>query len=76
VGLTLFYYRATAARVGDENREGGFRMPGYPLVPAFFVLAAIFAVVSTIWSNPRDAALGFVVIASGIPAFWWWRRHG
>ena len=49
-------------------------MPLYPLVPAFFVLAAVFAVVSTVWSGPRNAALGAVIIASGVPAYRWWRR--
>jgi len=44
------------------------------VVPGFFVLAAVFAVVSTVWSGPRNAALGAVIIASGIPAFLWWRR--
>jgi APA family basic amino acid/polyamine antiporter len=79
VGLTLFYYRtrASGSDRGEETARGGdagYRMPGYPLAPAFFVLAAVFAVASTVWSNPRDAALGFGVIASGIPAYLWWRR--
>jgi APA family basic amino acid/polyamine antiporter len=73
VGATLFYYRADS-RDGRESGDGGYRMPWYPVVPAFFVLAAAFAVVSTVWSGPRNAALGAVIIASGIPAFLWWRR--
>ncbi len=74
VGATLFYYRRK--RTAGEDGEGrtGFRMPLYPWVPIFFVLAAVFAVVSTVWSNPRNAALGAVIIGSGIPAFLLWRR--
>ncbi len=73
VGATLFYYRADRHRA-DSGGQTAFRMPLYPYVPAFFVLAAVFAVVSTVWSNPRNAALGGVIIGSGIPAFLWWRR--
>jgi APA family basic amino acid/polyamine antiporter len=76
VGATLFHYRARSTDRTDRagGVEGGYRMPGYPVVPAFFVLAAAFTVASTVWSGPRNAALGAVIIASGIPAFLWWRR--
>jgi APA family basic amino acid/polyamine antiporter len=82
VGATLFYYRADSRDGRDGTKRGdtveaadaGYRMPWYPVVPAFFVLAAVFAVVSTVWSNPRNAALGAMIIASGVPAFLWWRR--
>jgi APA family basic amino acid/polyamine antiporter len=73
VGATLFYYRRDRGDSGDSG-DSGFRMPLYPLVPGFFVLASVFAVVSTVWSNPGNAALGVVLIGSGIPAFYLWRR--
>jgi APA family basic amino acid/polyamine antiporter len=89
VGVTVFYYRGHRWHRGHRGHRpdradrgsaqaatapDGFRMPLYPVVPAFFVLAALFAVVSTVWSNPRNAALGVVLIGSGIPAFFLWRR--
>ena len=77
VGATLFYYRADSGDSQDSRDrrdKAGFRMPLYPAVPIFFVLAAMFAVLSTVWSNPRNAALGVVLIGSGIPAFFLWRR--
>jgi hypothetical protein len=39
------------------------------------VLAAGFVVVSTVTSNPGNALLGGAIIASGIPAYFWWRRR-
>ena len=51
-----------------------FRLRGYPWVPLFFVAAALFAVVSAVLSGPRNAGLGALIIAAGVPAFWWWRR--
>jgi hypothetical protein len=34
----------------------------------------VFIVVSVIWSNPRNAMLGVILMAAGIPAFLFWRK--
>jgi len=52
-----------------------FRMPGYPLLPALFVIVSAYVVVSAILSNPRNALLGALLIALGVPAFLFWRRQ-
>ena len=65
----LFIYRAREPEVAT------FRVPGYPVTPALFVLAAAFVVASAIASNPRNAAIGAGLIALGIPAFLFWRRR-
>jgi APA family basic amino acid/polyamine antiporter len=70
---TLFAYRRRDALTG--TRPNVFRVPGYPLVPALFVIVAAYVVVSVIWSNPRNALLGLLLIALGVPAFLFWRRQ-
>jgi APA family basic amino acid/polyamine antiporter len=77
VGVTLFVYRSRGV-AGGAKGSSLFRTPGYPWVPGFFVAAAAFAVVSTVLSNPRNAALGGVIIVAGIPAYllWKWRATG
>lgn len=67
---TLFFYR----RRGEPPAGSAAFVWGYPLTPAFFVLVAIFAVVSSLVSNPGNAAIGAVLIAAGVPAFLLWRR--
>jgi APA family basic amino acid/polyamine antiporter len=70
-GLTaasLFVYRKRVPL-------SGFRVPGYPITPALFVLAAAFVVVSAIASNPRNALIGAGLIALGVPAFLYWRTR-
>jgi hypothetical protein len=42
-------------------------------LPALFVMIAAYVVVSAIWSNPRNALLGALLIALGVPAFLFWR---
>jgi APA family basic amino acid/polyamine antiporter len=70
VGATLWYYRR------QDPGGAGFRLPGYPWVPLFFVTAATFTVISTVVSNPLNALLGTGIIGTGIPAFFWWKRRG
>ena len=70
---TIFAYRRLDARTGVTPTV--FRMPGYPVLPAVFVIVAVYVVVSAILSNPRNALLGALLIALGIPAFLFWRRQ-
>jgi APA family basic amino acid/polyamine antiporter len=66
---TLFVYRRadTADDTADERR--GFRTPGYPVVPAFFVLGAAYVVISSVMDNPWNAAIGAGLIGLGVPAY-------
>jgi APA family basic amino acid/polyamine antiporter len=68
---TVFAYRR---RDGASSHATTYRTPGYPLLPALFVVSAVFVVVSVIISNPRNAMLGAALMALGIPAFIFWRR--
>jgi basic amino acid/polyamine antiporter, APA family len=67
---TVFGYRR---RDASDAAPRTYRAPGYPVLPALFVMAAAFVVVSAVWSNPRNALLGVVLIAAGVPAFVFWR---
>jgi APA family basic amino acid/polyamine antiporter len=70
---TLFVYRARQ-RPGDARPA--FETPGYPFVPALFVLAAAYVVVSSIAANPKNALIGTGILAAGIPVFYLWKRSG
>ncbi|HEX9107497.1 MAG TPA: hypothetical protein VF832_09720, partial [Longimicrobiales bacterium] len=78
VVATLFVYRRRDRTAAPDAGSGdvAFRTPGYPFVPALFVAAALYVVVSSIWSNPRNAAIGAALIAAGVPVFALWRRRG
>ena len=69
IAATLFVYRRRD-RPGDAV---GFRVPGYPVVPAAFVIVAAYVVVSSVRSNPWNAALGFALIFLGVPVYVFWR---
>jgi APA family basic amino acid/polyamine antiporter len=69
---TLFVYRR---RDGTAGAEGGFRVPGYPWVPAIFVLAALYVVASSVGANPRNALIGTGLLLLGVPAYLFWKRR-
>jgi APA family basic amino acid/polyamine antiporter len=49
-------------------------VPGYPWTPALFVAASIFVVASSVAANPRNAAIGALLLALGVPVYWFWKR--
>jgi APA family basic amino acid/polyamine antiporter len=50
---------------GTTGAAGTFRVPGYPWVPLFFVLAAMIAVGSAIREYPLESLLGCALLAVG-----------
>src|SRR5204862_181919 len=52
------------------------RAPGSPIVQIAFVLAAAAVVASTIGAAPAAAAKGALLLALGVPVYFWYsRRH-
>jgi APA family basic amino acid/polyamine antiporter len=74
-GASLFVFRR---RMPLEGRPAGmFRTPGYPLVPGLFTAVALYIVVSSFWTDPKGSVFGVLLLATGIPAFFFWnRRYG
>lgn len=67
--LSIFVYRR---KQPDAVRP--FRVPGYPVTPLLFVASAAALVLNTIISQPTRAAVGIIIVLSGVPAYYWWRR--
>jgi len=68
---TLVVYRARDHRL--PNARVGFRVPGYPVVPALFIAVAAWVVASSVRSNPANALVGAGLIVLGVPVFFAWR---
>lgn len=67
---TVFVYRAR--HVGGDGRI--YRTPGYPVVPAAFVLVAAAIVYSVVRADAVRAGLGALLLAAGLPVYWWFKR--
>ena len=68
--MSIFVYRR---RAPDALRP--FRVPGYPVTPALFVLASAAIVLNTLVSQPGRALVGLAVVLAGVPAYLIWRRR-
>jgi len=51
-----------------------YRVHGYPILPAVYVLFCAVLVVVTIIERPRDAGIGLFLILAGLPLYWYWNR--
>jgi APA family basic amino acid/polyamine antiporter len=75
----FFFYGATALgvfimRVREPDAERPYRVWGYPIVPALFVLFCIALIIITCINHPREAGLGVVLMLTGVPFYFWWNR--
>jgi APA family basic amino acid/polyamine antiporter len=53
-----------------------YRTWGYPWVPLAFVGVTLLLLYQTLISSPRASGIGLVVIALGVPFFFYWTRPG
>lgn len=71
--FSLFIIRRQDRDAGIAEPPGAFRVPGWPVTPLLFLAAAVYVVVGSISSNPKNALLGTVILLIGIPVFQFWR---
>ena len=72
IAATIFYYRRSDSNPGADE---SFRMPGHPWLPLLFILASIFVVSSSIFSNLFNAMIGAGLILVGIPIYLYWNSQ-
>jgi len=60
-------------RMPDVHRP--YKVWGYPVVPAIFILFCIGLFFNTIMTRPREAAIGMTLILSGIPVYLYLKRR-
>ena len=75
----IFYALGAAAvialRIKRPDAVRPFTVPGYPVTPAVFVLAAAVIVGNTVVSQPGQAAIGIGVVLLGAPAYLVWKQR-
>jgi APA family basic amino acid/polyamine antiporter len=73
----ILYGMATAAVIVLRKKRPDLRRPyrtlGYPFVPAVFVLVAALLVVSTLADSPWESLKGLIIVAAGVPFYYYWR---
>jgi APA family basic amino acid/polyamine antiporter len=50
-------------------------MWGYPVTPLLFAGVASWFVLNTIVTTPGSSLIGLAIVATGIPAYFFWRKN-
>lgn len=78
-GSYIFYGLVTASIFVFRRRlphaERPYRAWGYPVVPSLFLLVTGFLLVMTFRAAPMEALLGLILIASGLPVYYFFFRN-
>jgi APA family basic amino acid/polyamine antiporter len=74
----LFYMVATSTifvyRIRQPNAPRPYRMKGYPILPALFILSAGVLLYYTFTQNLANSGIGLAVILAGIPVYLYFAR--
>jgi APA family basic amino acid/polyamine antiporter len=74
IGFTLGLSAAAtvASLMALRRREGPERLPvpGYPVTPAVFIVITLAISGFLVARQPREAMLGLLTVASGLPMYW------
>jgi APA family basic amino acid/polyamine antiporter len=55
------------------NTPRPFRVPWYPLLPGLFIVVTAWLVLTTLYTRPVESATGLILIALGIPLYFYFR---
>ena len=73
----VFFALMAAGLMRLRGRPGyapSYRVPGYPLVPVVFIVAAIVIAVMQMLASPRDSLVGLGIVIAGLPVYGVWSR--
>jgi APA family basic amino acid/polyamine antiporter len=69
-GSTVFVFRRR-----DPQAERPYRVWGYPVVPALFIVVSAALLYYTFTDNLKSSVAGCLVILAGVPVFYLFARH-
>jgi len=74
LGIWPFYALAVAGVFVLRRRRPElprpYRVWGYPLVPAVFLLASGLMVLNALFTDPRNTGVTLLIILAGVPVYW------
>ena len=74
LGIWPFYALAVAGVFVLRRRRPElprpYRVWGYPLVPALFLLASVGLILNALLTDPRNTGVTLLIILAGVPVYW------
>ena len=79
LGIWPFYALCVAGvfvlRRRRPDLQRPYRVIGYPVVPALFLLASVGMIANALVTDPRNTGVTFGIIAAGVPAYFLWKLY-
>jgi APA family basic amino acid/polyamine antiporter len=60
--------------VKQPARPRPYRCWGYPITPALYLLVCVPFLIYVVLGEPKATLSGLLLVLTGIPFFWFWRR--
>ncbi len=74
----IFFGLLAASLFVLRRRDGyapSYRMWGFPVLPALFVVSTVAIVASQVIAEPMESATGLLLVLSGLPVYYFWARR-
>jgi len=75
----IFYILLVAAvvvlRIRSPEAERPYRTWGYPMVPVFSIALAAILVLDLAYLAPSTSGIGILIVLTGVPVYFLWRRR-
>jgi len=68
---TLFVFRARQR----PDEKVSYQVPGHPWTTGLFIAASALIVAGTVYSHPKESLIGWLILASGLPVYLFWRTR-
>ncbi|HKP47639.1 MAG TPA: amino acid permease, partial [Pyrinomonadaceae bacterium] len=80
VSADLVFYALMVGAVIVMRRKAGsierpYRTFGYPLVPLIYIGLALLLVIDLAWLKPSTSGIGYLLVLTGIPIYFVWRKN-
>ena len=72
--FTLAVFGVMILRRTKPRHPRPYRAWGYPLTPILFCLTMVGFILDVCVKEPAESAFGFILLALGLPLFWWSSR--
>ncbi len=75
----FIYYGATTLGVFILRRKmpdapRPYKVWGYPIVPAIVIIFCVVLIINTVYTRPREASIGAVLMLTGVPMYFWFKK--
>ena len=74
----VFYTLMVGAVIRLRRKAPGeprpYRTPGYPFVPALYILLASLLTLDLVYLAPQTSGIGFLIVLTGLPVYFAWQH--